>query len=315
MDSDVLELIRSEANYIFNPSVGPLFRVSIVEVQSRPEYVLININHIIADGWSLKILLDEIRTTYRALASGMAIPFKPLSLEYRDYANWERDPSNLPQLDEALAHFGSRLRSIPVFPPFRGESGASENASEMRIVSFEVSKSLERKIRSFCSAHGSTEFCLYLACLKKAFMEECGVDELVAAIPVANRAHPETQAMIAPLQNLVLVKSSKDNLSDFGNFLEILNAEVVGATMFQHVPAHLVFNHIEYRKGNRWHLLFSHNANIDLLLPGRQAGSFTLVPNPPEALRTGDSIYVASQEFENIRTPCFWAPGPGLRLP
>lgn len=76
----------------FDLTQGPLLRVSLIRLQAQEHLLVVAMHHIVTDAWSKRVLLEEFARTYAALASGAAMPqFKPLPIQYADYAAWQRD--------------------------------------------------------------------------------------------------------------------------------------------------------------------------------------------------------------------------------
>src|SRR6266700_1933957 len=85
------QLLEEEAHASFDLEMGPLIRGRLIR-RAEDEYaLLITMHHIVSDGWSLGVLLDELSVLYRAFVRGEADPLPELSVQYPDYAVWQRN--------------------------------------------------------------------------------------------------------------------------------------------------------------------------------------------------------------------------------
>ncbi|WP_045758617.1 condensation domain-containing protein, partial [Xanthomonas albilineans] len=82
--------MAEEAQAPFALERGPLIRGVLVQL-AHDEYVFfVTMHHIVSDGWSMGILINELSVLYRAFARGEADPLAPLPIQYADYASWQR---------------------------------------------------------------------------------------------------------------------------------------------------------------------------------------------------------------------------------
>ena len=84
------QIREDEARTQFDLEKGPLLWVTLVRLDDEDHQLLVTLHHIIADGWSLNILIDEFSRLYAAACQGQALELPPLALQYGDYAAWQR---------------------------------------------------------------------------------------------------------------------------------------------------------------------------------------------------------------------------------
>ena len=86
-----MSLVDEEANRAFDLEAGPLMRVLLVHVSDMEHVLLVNTHHIATDGISSSILLSEIYNAYTAYVEGREPDMPALSVQYSDYARWQRE--------------------------------------------------------------------------------------------------------------------------------------------------------------------------------------------------------------------------------
>ena len=110
-DGALAELLEQEAHRPFDLAAAPLLRVTLVQLPTPDEAVLLaTMHHAITDAWSIDILLRELAELYQR---GDASTLAPLPLQYVDFAAWQRERLSGARLDQQLAHWLEQLRGCP----------------------------------------------------------------------------------------------------------------------------------------------------------------------------------------------------------
>src|SRR6185369_2814237 len=94
-----------EAQRPFDLSTGPLVRAHLLRLSPEEHTLLLSMHHIVSDGWSIGVLIRELAALYEANAAGVESPLKELSLQYGDYALWQREWLQGEVLDQQLAYW------------------------------------------------------------------------------------------------------------------------------------------------------------------------------------------------------------------
>lgn len=128
LDADLL----AEYSRPFDLRHGPLLRALLLRESATAHVLLLTAHHIVTDGWSMGVVLDELCTAYDALARGADPGLPPVPTQYPDFAVWQRAQLTGPRLDRELAHWKERLAGtvapeLPLDRPRRGEE-AGEGA-------------------------------------------------------------------------------------------------------------------------------------------------------------------------------------------
>ncbi|REG90461.1 non-ribosomal peptide synthetase, partial [Flavobacterium aquicola] len=185
------------------------------------QYVLaIVFHHIASDGWSEGILTNEFMELYSALQSGRPAVLPGLSLQYADYAIWQRKCLEGEVLDNQLSYWETKLSgvstlSLPtdyVRPSVQSNAGAS--------VSLELERELSNSLSSICQKEGVTLFMLLLSAFKILLSRYSGQDDICVGTPIANRTQSELEGMIGFFVNTLALRS---DLSGDPSFKELLS--------------------------------------------------------------------------------------------
>jgi hypothetical protein len=93
----------------FDLTAGPLLRVALIRLAADEHLLVVVMHHIVSDGWSMQILVDEFVTQYRARAAGQAPRLAPLPIQYADYALWQRHWLEAGEKDRQLGYWKAQL--------------------------------------------------------------------------------------------------------------------------------------------------------------------------------------------------------------
>ncbi|WP_255581320.1 condensation domain-containing protein, partial [Caballeronia sp. dw_276] len=127
-------LLQTEANRAFDLSSGPLIRAGLLRVADDEHIVHLTLHHIVSDGWSRGVLVQEVAALYGAFVRGEASPLAPLAVQYADYAWWQRQWLTGDTLERQLQYWQQQLAGAPVLltlpldrprPAVQGHRGAS----------------------------------------------------------------------------------------------------------------------------------------------------------------------------------------------
>src|SRR5205807_5934559 len=110
--AELARVLEEEATTPFDLSRGPLLRVRLVALAPDEHVLTLMLHHIVTDGWSMGVLIEELSTLYGAAARGETTDLPPLPVQYADFASWQRDRLSGEFLDERLAYWRRQLDGV-----------------------------------------------------------------------------------------------------------------------------------------------------------------------------------------------------------
>ena len=207
-EAEALRQIVEAARSPFDLKRGPLLRALLLRLE-REEYVLLIImHHIISDGWSAGVILNELGAFYRGHTGRASAPLPELPIQYADYAFWQRQLIRGEYLDTLLSYWRKKLDGatfllkLPVDrarPPFSHHRGAR--------LSLLLQDELVESLKSFSSREGVTLFMTLLAAFKALLSHLSGQQDIVLISPIANRDLVETKGIVGCLRNMLVYRT------------------------------------------------------------------------------------------------------------
>jgi amino acid adenylation domain-containing protein/non-ribosomal peptide synthase protein (TIGR01720 family) len=231
------QIREDEARTLFDLEKGPLLWVTLVRLDEDDHQLLVTLHHIIADGWSLNILIDEFSRLYAAASQGQALALPPLALQYADYGSWQRqwlaDGEGQRQLAYWKAQLGDEHPTLSLATDHPRAARQRHSASRHSV---RLSVSLSEAIRQTAQAHESTPFMLLLAAFQTLLYRYSGQRDIRIGVPNANRPRQETQGLIGFFINTLVLRAELDGRRPFNELLAATRHTALGAQAHQDLP-------------------------------------------------------------------------------
>ena len=256
-ETQAMAWLQEAARLPFDLQTGPLFRSMLIRVGAESHYLLLNMHHIVTDGWSMPILYKELASLYEAFLAGMASPLQSLPIQYAGYTQWQRGQFEGDGLEEQLAFWREELGSgfeplaLPTDYP-RPLETTYEGAELVQVLSPELSVA----VRRLGQEAGCTLFMTLLAAYEVLLhrYSDNRADILVGA-PVANR-RAETEGLIGFFVNTLVIRGRLSGTLTFRQFLEQIRETVLGAYTHQDVPFERLVEVLQPERNLNYHPIF-----------------------------------------------------------
>lgn len=235
-EREMARLAEDDAQTPFDLRTVPLMRISLLWLAEHDYVFLINLHHIVADGWSMGVLIEEFKQLYTASVEGRASPLSPLRIQYADFAIWQRRRVEAGQLQNQLHYWTKRLAALPLLElptdfPHRALQGF-----EGETLYITLPPDLTDALKQFSRRHSVTLFITLLAGFNALLHRYTGQDDIVIGEPIANRNRVELEPLIGFFVNSLVLRT---DLSGDPTFIELLRRSrdvVLEADANQDVP-------------------------------------------------------------------------------
>jgi natural product biosynthesis luciferase-like monooxygenase protein/amino acid adenylation domain-containing protein/FkbM family methyltransferase len=236
-DARVRESAAEEARRGFDLREGPLLRASVLRLGAERHVLLLTLHHIVADAWSVGVLVRELGALYAAYGKGEESPLPELPVQYADYAVWQRQRLTAATLEAQLAYWKRQLAGAPAVLELpadrpRAAGGGLRGAKQ----SFELSAELSAALRRLSRGEGVTLFMTLLAAFNLLLQRYTGQDDILVGTPVAGRTRPETKELIGLFVNTLVLRTDLSGDPTFRELLSRVRATAVEAYAHQDVP-------------------------------------------------------------------------------
>ncbi|MEU4745235.1 amino acid adenylation domain-containing protein, partial [Actinosynnema sp. NPDC023658] len=228
-EADRFDYVRAQLAHGFDLANGPVWRALLMPVSDAESLLLLTIHHIACDGWSSVVLERELR---HLLTAAGDLP--PTTLQYADYATWERATGD--RFDRDLDHWRMRLAGLEPLELVTDRPRPAERDARGGLVAFDVPPALAERVTALGRRHGATPFMAFLACYAILLARYSGQDDIAIGTPVAGRDRAETADLVGFFLNNVVLRCDLGDDPTFGQALDRVRDVARSAFAHQSVP-------------------------------------------------------------------------------
>src|SRR6476469_4818346 len=229
-------LTAREAQRSFNLSNDLLLRVTLLQLDDAEYLLMLNMHHIVSDGWSIGVLIQELGALYTAFASEKPSPLPALSIQYADFAKWQREWLQGEVLETQLAYWRQQLNGISMLnlPADRPRPAIQSYRGKRQFL--QLPKQLSEALETLSQREGVTLFMTMLAAFKTLLYHYAQQEDIVVGSPIANRNRSEIESLIGFFVNSLVLRTDLSGNPTFRELLNRVKEVALGAYAHQDLP-------------------------------------------------------------------------------
>ena len=251
----------------FDLATGPLLRIQLLKLGAAEHVLLLTLHHIVSDGWSMNVLIDEFIRSYDAFERNEQPQLPALAIQYSDYALWQRRWLEAGEQARQLEYWQAKLGDEhpvmalptdyprPAMPSYRGTRHE-----------FTVAPALVEQLRNLAQRHNVTLFMLLLGAFNILLQRYSGQNDLRVGVPIANRNRREVEGLIGFFVNTQVLRTQLTAQTTVAELLSAIKETALGAQAHQE----LAFEHlVEALKVERnlshnplFQVMYNHQPNV-----------------------------------------------------
>ncbi|MGK7931603.1 MAG: amino acid adenylation domain-containing protein, partial [Microcystaceae cyanobacterium] len=230
-------LINQEASLPFNLANDPLIRSKLIQIDNDNYILLITMHHIISDGWSMGIFVQELSQLYIGYVQGKEIQLDPLPIQYPDFAAWQKEYLSGENLNKQINYWQEKLYGLPPLlelptdhprPPIQTFKGSH--------ISFNLNKELSEKLTQLSQQQGVTLFMTLLSGFSILLSRYSRQEDLAIGTPIANRNRREIEALIGFFINTLVMRINLEENPAVTELLKQVRSSSLEAYNNQDIP-------------------------------------------------------------------------------
>ncbi|WP_207246468.1 non-ribosomal peptide synthetase, partial [Pseudomonas sp. GW531-T4] len=236
-EASVRQRADAEARRPFDLQQGPLLRVCVLGLGEQEHVMLLTLHHIVADGWSMGVLIEEFLQAYDALLEGEVPSAPALPIQYRDYALWQRSWLEAGEQERQLAYWRAKLGDEhPVLRLPTDHPRQARSSRQGRRLDFELAPPLAQQLGALARQQGVTLFAVLLAGFKLLLARYSGQQDIRVGVPIANRTRQEAEGLIGFFVNTQVLRSELSPHLTVEQLLADIRETTLGAQAHQELP-------------------------------------------------------------------------------
>ena len=231
------QLAQEQALLPFDLANEALIRATLVLLSQTEHILLVCMHHIVSDGWSMGVFIQELAALYKAYSQGEPSPLAPLPIQYADFAIWQREWLQGDVLQTQLSYWQQQLKDAPALlslptdrprPAVQTFAGATQE--------FKLSVELTNRLTKLSQERGCTLFMTLLAAYHTLLYRYTGVADILVGTPIANRDHSEIEGLIGFFVNTLVMRADLSGNPSFSQLLSHVREIALGAYVHQELP-------------------------------------------------------------------------------
>ncbi|MFW0739614.1 amino acid adenylation domain-containing protein [Flavobacterium sp. T12S277] len=243
--------------HAFDLEKGPLFIGEIVKSAADSHILMLNMHHIIGDGWSMGVLSKEFITIYNELVLGNEIVLPDLPIQYKDYSEWQNSPSRQAVLEKSkalwLETFSGdlpvlELPSNKVRPKLKTYNGSG--------IKHSFSKENNTALNVYAQHNGVTPFMVLMAGINGLLSRYTNSSDLILGTPVAGREHSDLENQVGLYLNTLAIRTTFEKTVSFQDLLQIQKETLLKAYSHQDYPLDSLVDALDLKRDTSRSVLF-----------------------------------------------------------
>jgi len=230
-------LIAEHAGHEFDMTRGPLFIAQVLRLDDRDHALLLNVHHIISDGWSIQVLQSELTLLYAAFAKGRPSPLRPLPIQFTDFAWWQRRIFGGEPLAAQIGWWRRTLARLPPPPALPSDLPRPEVVGTRAVHgSVRLAPEPAQTLRAFAYETQCSLPMVLLAAADALLHAYSGEEDLIVSLIFAGRTHPELWEQIGLFMNTLALRVDLSGNPSFRELAERVSDATLEAYLHQEVP-------------------------------------------------------------------------------
>jgi amino acid adenylation domain-containing protein len=248
-DNQISKLAYEEAIQPFDLSVLPLIRVVLLKIDEADNVLLLNLHHIISDGWSLGIIFRELSILYNNKLKEVIPDLPELADQYSDYVIWQLEKNWNPSYDDQLSFWKKQLEGVLPYTelPFDKQRPSVQSLNGSNEFFF-LPNSLIQKVQSIGFKKGCTFYMTILAAFQAFLYKYSSGEDIIIGTPVSNRPRKVDQILIGNYVNILAIRANLEDNPDFPSLLQRTQKITIDALSNRDLPFEQIVEHLKIRR-------------------------------------------------------------------
>jgi|GEM_PF-1755277 acyl carrier protein len=234
--AEIERLLNDEARQPFDIIHGPLWRTTLFRTGRKRHFLSFTMHHLIFDGVSQAIFLKELGLCYEAHLKTRPHGLPPLTLQFADFAGWQRAPSQELSLQAQVDYWSSRLAGD--IPALKLPNDLSQGSAPSKSGSapFSLEPDLSQALLELSRHEKSSPYVVLLSAFLAALYSFTEQEDMILCSPAASREHADVESLLGYFNSLVIIRANLNRPLSFRSLISQVRRSVLDACDHQRVP-------------------------------------------------------------------------------
>ncbi|EPM60020.1 pyoverdine sidechain peptide synthetase III, L-Thr-L-Ser component [Pseudomonas syringae pv. actinidiae ICMP 19071] len=282
--------VEQEMQRPFDLEQGPLLRVRLLNLAADEHVLILTQHHIVSDGWSMPIMVDELVRLYEGYSQGREVLLAELDMQYADYALWQRSWMDAGEQARQLAYWKQQLGDQqPILELPADHPRPVVQSHDGARLAVELAPALIDDLKQVARQQGVTLFMLLLASFQTLLHRHSGQPDIRVGVPIANRTRAETEGLIGFFVNTQVLRAEFEVHTTFSELLQRVKHTALQAQAHQELPFEQLVEALQPQRSLShsplFQVMFNHQSQASAevrALPGLQVEALTSESYPAQ---------------------------------
>ena len=251
------DFVTECGKHVFDLAQDVLIHCQLAQMTDSQHLMVFSIHHIVADGWSMGVLVDEFCHYYRVALNMTTKPLTPLTIQYQDYALWHTQQNGSEKIQHQLAFWLDNLRDCPQIhslPLDRQRCNEQPTLSDS--LSYQWQSDTVKAMDKICAQYQLTRFNFLQGMLSLLLGRLSGTDDIVIGTAIANRESEQTEPMVGFFVNNMAIRTQLDLQDTVATYFDRVKQQFAAAMDCQNVPFEMLVDQLKCERNLGIHPLF-----------------------------------------------------------
>ncbi len=249
--------INQLVNQNFDLSTGPLFDALYIQLQQHEHILVLCLHHIISDGWSIELLLQELGIIWNDIKRQLhqpnhcltVTPLNPISIDYSDFSLWQKQWLQGEVLENQLNYWQQQLEGAPALLNLTTDkTRPAVLSNEGQSFHFSISRKIIAKLETISQDNSATLFMTLMAAYSLLISRYSQQSDVCIGFPISGRNQPELEAVIGLFVNNLVIRSDLSKNPSVNSLIEQVRNTTVNAFAHQDAPFDLVIDRLKLER-------------------------------------------------------------------
>ena len=228
-----VELVEEELARPFDLAADAMLRAMLIRLGPDDHVFLLAVHHIVSDGQSLEILVEELFASYAGFLEGTPTVLPEPTVQFGDFAVWEQGRLAGPIVSSDAAFWREQLAGVPDLNLPTDHPRPAEQRFNGAVHTFAWDAELAEAVRELGRAHGATLYMTLLAAYQAVLARHSGQGDFAVGSPVAGRPFRELAGVVGCFVNMMVLRSRVENDPTVAQHVQRTRETVLGALAHQ----------------------------------------------------------------------------------
>jgi len=235
--TELEKLVKKEAQQPFNLANGNLLRATLVQLTEEQQILLLTTHHIVFDGWSAGVLIEELGKLYQAFSQNLPSPLPNLTIQYADFAQWQKEQLKQEKIQAQLTYWQKKLTGqLPILELPTDRIRKPVQTFQGAKYCLTLSPSLSKSLKDLSKQQGVTLFMTLLAAFATLLYRYTGEEDIILGCPIAGRSRLEIEKLIGVFINTLVLRIQLNSNLTFKQLLTQVSQVAKEAYENQDIP-------------------------------------------------------------------------------